>query len=95
MIDDSRQTTQRVPGDAEHEHSHDSELHTHDHYHVSHHHTGGLLGEFEHRAQYHSHGHNHAPVLHAHEKYDAEQELKEHAGTAHVHDHTSPAKNGL
>ena len=51
--DTTMTTRQNVVGDEEHEHSHPANVHTHDHYHVSHHHTGGLMGEFEHRAHYH------------------------------------------
>ena len=29
--------------------------HTHDHDHVTHHHKGGVLDEFEHRAYWHTH----------------------------------------
>lgn len=88
-------TGQTVVGDTEHEHSHASEIHSHDHYHVTHHHTGGPLGEFAHRAQYHEHQHNHAPVVHAHEKYDEAKEAEEHAAAAHVHDHDAPTGGGF
>jgi hypothetical protein len=77
------------------EHTHPGDLHSHDHYHVSHHHTGGLLGEFTHRAHYHQHEHSHAPLVHAHEKYDEDQERADHNGTAHVHDHEDPMGVGL
>jgi len=83
-------TVQRVVGDAEHEHVHPAVIHTHDHYHVSHHHTGGMLGEFEHRSHYHSHEHNHAPIDHAHEDRSEDEERQEHDGMAHTHDHGSP-----
>jgi hypothetical protein len=53
MTQERATLSQIVVGDEEHEHSHESEMHTHDHYHVSYHHTGGPLGEFEHRAHYH------------------------------------------
>jgi hypothetical protein len=95
MTYEQGQVAQQVMGDELHRHSHDAELHAHDHYHVSHHHTGGPLGEFEHRAQTHSHEHNHAPLMHAHERYDTQKESEEHAGTAHVHDHNSPTGGGL
>ena len=75
------------------EHTHPSEVHSHDHYHVSHHHTGGPLGEFEHRSHYHSHEHNHAPLVHGH-KMSPEDEVSDHAGTAHVHDHEDPTGEG-
>jgi hypothetical protein len=83
------QTIQRVVGDEEHEHSHAAVVHTHDHYHVTHHHTGGVLGEFEHRTRYHLHEHNHAPLVHAHES-SREDERADHDSTAHTHDHESP-----
>jgi hypothetical protein len=88
-------TGQTVVGDEEHEHSHASEIHSHDHYHVTHHHTGGPLGEFAHRAQYHEHQHNHAPMVHAHEKYDEKKEAEEHSAAAHVHDHDAPTGGGF
>jgi hypothetical protein len=87
-------TTQRVVGDLEHEHSHSPMIHTHDHYHVSHHHTGGPLGEFEHRTHYHEHEHNHAPLVHAHHKRSEDDERKDHTETAHTHDHEAPTGQG-
>jgi hypothetical protein len=89
---DVRQTTVGEEAKAQ-EHVHPAETHTHDHYHVSHHHTGGLLGEFEHRARYHSHEHNHAAVVHGHDT-DPEHEAADHARTAHVHDHGDPTGIG-
>ena len=98
----SRMTTQTgfVPGQTtvgdearDQQHDHPAELHTHDHYHVTHHHTGGPLGEFEHRASYHTHQHNHAPLVHAHDNEPA-QEASEHGKEAHVHDHNEPAGDG-
>jgi len=86
---------QQVVGDTEHEHTHEPVVHTHDHYHVSHHHTGGVLGEFEHRTHYHQHEHNHAPLLHAHERFSEEQERADHDATAHVHDHDAPSAGGI
>lgn len=83
------QTIQRVVGDEKNEHSHDAVVHTHDHYHVTHHHTGGLLGEFEHRTRYHLHEHNHAPLVHAHQS-SREDERADHDSTAHTHDHEAP-----
>jgi hypothetical protein len=76
------------------EHVHPAQLHSHDHYHVTHHHTGGPLGEFDHRAHYHSHEHNHAPLVHGHE-HDPEREDEDHGKEAHVHDHNEPAGEGL
>lgn len=76
------------------EHVHPAEVHTHDHYHVSHHHTGGPLGEFKHRSHYHSHEHNHAPLVHGH-SLSEEDEVADHAATAHVHDHNDPADRGM
>jgi hypothetical protein len=76
------------------EHAHPAAIHTHDHYHVTHHHSGGVLDEFEHRAHYHSHEHNHAPLVHGHE-HDVEDEAEDHAKEAHIHDHNEPAGDGL
>ena len=64
-----------------------------DHYHVTHHHTGGPLGEFEHRAHYHAHEHNHAPLVHGHD-HDPAKEDDDHGKEAHVHDHNEPAGEG-
>lgn len=83
-------TIQRVVGDEQNEHSHSALLHTHDHYHVTHHHKGGLLGEFEHRTRYHLHEHNHAPLVHAHESQNKDDERADHDSTAHTHDHEAP-----
>jgi hypothetical protein len=87
-------TTQRAVGDEEHEHSHPPLVHAHDHWHVSHHHTGGLLGEFEHRSQYHVHEHNHALTVHAHKNLSENDELRDHEEAAHVHDHDAPVGIG-
>jgi hypothetical protein len=81
---------QHVIGDEEHEHTHPPVVHTHDHYHVSHHHTGGVLGQFEHRTHYHEHEHNHSPLVHAHSGRDQESERRDHESTAHTHDHEAP-----
>lgn len=75
------------------EHAHDPVVHTHDHYHVSHHHTGGPLGEFEHRAHYHEHEHNHALLVHGHSHEPGDEEA-DHAKEAHVHDHEAPTGGG-
>ena len=87
-------TPQRVVGDEEHEHSHAPTVHTHDHWHVSHHHTGGMLGEFEHRSHYHQHEHNHAPLVHAHGDRSESDERADHETMAHTHDHESPTGMG-
>jgi hypothetical protein len=89
-------TPQTVVGEEarEQEHTHDAVIHAHDHYHVSHHHTGGPLGEFEHRARYHSHEHNHASLVHAHE-HDPGKEEEDHGKEAHVHDHEAPTGAGM
>jgi hypothetical protein len=86
---------QRAVGDEakRQEHHHAPETHEHDHYHVSHHHTGGPLGEFEHRSRYHSHSHNHAEIVHAHEM-SPDEEVADHAATAHIHDHDAPTGGG-
>ena len=83
-------TIQRVVGDEQHEHSHAGLVHTHDHYHVTHHHTGGVLGEFEHRTRYHLHEHNHAALVHAHESQEPGDERSDHESAAHTHDHDAP-----
>lgn len=83
-------TIQRVVGDAQHEHSHEGLVHSHDHYHVTHHHTGGVLGEFEHRTRYHLHDHNHAPLVHGHDGQSKDDERSDHESTAHTHDHDHP-----
>ena len=85
---------QRVVGDEENEHVHGAVVHTHDHYHVAHHHTGGVLGQFEHRTSYHEHEHNHAPLAHAHEDRSEEAERQDHDATAHMHDHEAPTGVG-
>ena len=82
---------QRVVGDdVAGEHNHPGIVHTHDHYHVTHHHTGNLLGEFEHRSEYHQHEHNHSPLVHAHKGRDQGDESADHDKEAHVHDHAAP-----
>lgn len=85
---------QHVVGDAEREHSHAPMVHTHDHYHVTHHHTGTVLGEFDHRSEYHQHEHNHAPLVHAHKDRDQGDESVDHDKEAHVHDHSAPTTEG-
>ena len=94
MQDPATQQTTVGEEAGEQEHTHPAEVHGHDHYHVTHHHSGGLLDEFEHRAHYHSHEHNHAPLTHGHE-HDAENEAEDHAKEAHVHDHEAPTGGGL
>ena len=74
------------------EHTHPATEHGHDHWHVSHHHTGGLGDDFEHRASWHTHVHNHAPLTHSHD-YSRENEERDHAKEAHIHDHTSPTES--
>ena len=75
------------------EHSHPEVIHVHDHYHVTHRHTGGPFGEFEHKARYHSHEHNHAALVHGHS--GGADEDDEHEKDAHVHDHEMPTGGGL
>ena len=87
--------TQRVENDVENEHSHPAVVHAHDHYHVSHHHTGGIMGEFQHRTTYHEHEHNHAALVHAHKNRSQEDEAIDHEETAHTHDHDAPTTPGL
>jgi hypothetical protein len=74
------------------EHVHPAGRHTHDHYHVSHHHKGGMLGEWEHRTYWHTHEHNHSELRHSHD-YDQADEEREHAKEAHIHDHSAPAQS--
>jgi hypothetical protein len=85
---------QHVVGDEQHEHAHPAVVHTHDHYHVSHHHTGGVFGEFEHRSHYHEHEHNHGAIVHAHRERDEDSERRDHESTAHTHDHEFPTGGG-
>ena len=87
-------TGQHVVGDEEHEHAHPAVVHTHDHYHVSHHHTGGVLGQFEHRTHYHEHEHNHGSLVHAHKDRGEDDERLDHESTAHTHDHDNPTGGG-
>jgi hypothetical protein len=84
-------TTQQVEGRGTvPAHTHDVRVHTHDHYHVSHHHKGGVMGEFEHRTYWHTHDHNHNELAHSHD-YSVEDEEQEHGKEAHIHDHAAPA----
>ena len=83
-------TIQRVVGDEQHEHSHAGLVHTHDHDHVTHHHTGDVLGEFEHRTRYHVHEHNHAALVHPHESQSADDERADLESTARPHDLDAP-----
>ena len=88
----SSSVKQRTDGNGrEPEHLHPATVHSHDHYHVSHHHKGGLGGEWDHRTYWHTHEHNHAPLQHSHD-YSAGEEEDGHAKEAHVHDHVSPAQ---
>ena len=84
---------QRTEGEGnEPEHTHPATEHGHDHWHVSHHHTGRLGDDFEHRASWHTHVHNHAPLTHSHD-YSREDEERDHAKEAHIHDHTAPTES--
>ena len=50
MRDDAIMRLQRTEGEGKQpEHTHPARTHNHDHNHVSHHHKGGMLGEWEHR----------------------------------------------
>jgi len=93
---ETRGTDQRAVGEKaqEQEHHHAAQVHAHDHYHVSHHHTGGPLGEFEHRSHYHSHEQNHGKLTHAHDMSE-DEERQDHDATEHVHDHDDPVGEGL
>ena len=87
------QTEQRTDGQGnEPEHTHPARTHTHDHYHVSHHHKGGLLGEWDHRTYWHTHDHNHNALTHSHDYNQADEEMQ-HGKEAHVHDHAAPAES--
>jgi hypothetical protein len=94
MTDQRVAPGQRVVGDEENEHTHEAVVHTHDHYHVSHHYTGGVLGQFEHRTHYHEHAHNHGVLVHAHSDRSEEAERRDHDSTAHNHDHDAPTGEG-
>ena len=80
---------QRAEHGNEPEHMHESVVHTHDHYHVSHHHSGGLLSEWEHKTFWHTHAHNHNQITHGHD-YGMDEEEQQHGKQAHVHDHSAP-----
>lgn len=74
------------------EHMHPATTHMHDHYHVSHHHKGGMLGEWDHRTSWHTHEHNHSQLTHSHD-YSKDDEEDNHAKEAHIHDHAAPAES--
>ena len=67
-------------------------MHAHDHYHISHHHAGGMTGEWKHRTYWHTHDHNHGPLSHSHD-YKSDDEEREHDKEAHIHDHVAPTKS--
>ena len=75
------QVRQRTEGEGkEATHAHPAMTHAHDHYHVTHHHESGIkgtVGEFEHRAYWHTHEHNHAEMTHSHD-YKHEDEDQAH-----------------
>ena len=73
-------------------HTHPPTTHTHDHYHVTHHHRGGVLGEWEHRTHWHTHEHNHNALTHSHD-YSQQDEEHEHSKEAHDHDHAHPTQS--
>ncbi len=86
-------TAQRTEGRGDQpEHTHPAEQHSHDHYHVSHHHKGGLLGEWDHRTYWHTHMHNHNELTHSHDFSEADEEAQ-HGKESHVHDHAAPASS--
>jgi hypothetical protein len=72
-------------------HTHPAVTHTDAHFPVSHHHKGGLGSEFEHRADWHTHAHTHGELPHSHDDRQEDEE-REHAMDAHVHDHTAPTE---
>lgn len=71
------------------QHEHEAVVHTHRHYHVTHNYRD-MTGGFEHLSSEHEHEHDHAAMTHSH--YPHEDFDSEHAGEAHVHDHTTPVK---
>lgn len=87
------QIEQIVEGEGrEPHHTHPAVVHSHDHYHVSHHHRSGMagvVGEFEHRAYWHTHIHDHAQLTHSHDYNHADEE-EHHGREAHIHDHAAP-----
>jgi hypothetical protein len=86
-------TLQRTEGHGDQpEHVDAAVEHSHDHYHVSHHHKGGVLGEWDHRTAWHTHAHNHAALTHSHD-YSADDEAQEHGKEAHIHDHVAPTSS--
>jgi hypothetical protein len=85
-------TTQTIEGQGTvPAHTHEPRTHIHDHYHVSHHHSGGMLSEWEHRTYWHTHDHNHNELAHSHD-YSVEDEERHHAKESHIHDHAAPAR---
>jgi hypothetical protein len=75
MTTESVHQTVEGTGDAG-THTHPDQLHDHDHYHVTHHHRSGIseaLGEFEHRASWHTHEHSHAALTHSHDFREADE----------------------
>jgi hypothetical protein len=68
------------------EHTQAPQTHTHDHYHVSHHHRGGPISDWDHRTYWHTHEHAHNALTHGHD-YNQQDEERDHAKEAHVHDH--------
>ncbi len=70
-------------------HEHEAAVHSHRHYHVTHNYRD-MTGGFEHLISEHEHEHDHAGMSHSH--YPHEDFDREHAGEAHVHDHTTPVK---
>ena len=73
------------------DHDHEELVHSHRHYHVTHNYRD-MTGGFEHLSSAHEHEHDHAAVNPSH--YPHEDFDSEHAGEAHVHDHSVPVKNG-
>jgi len=71
------------------EHSHEAVVHRHGHYHVTHNYRE-MTGGFEHLSSYHDHEHDHAALDHRH--FPHEDFDREHAGEAHVHDHSEAAR---
>ena len=68
-------------------HDHEAVVHAHRHYHVTHN-FRDMTGGFEHLSSEHEHEHDHAAISHSHHPHEDFE--GEHAGEAHVHDHSAP-----
>ena len=68
-------------------HDHEAVVHAHRQYHVTHN-FRDMTGGFEHLSSEHEHEHDHAALSHSHHPHEDFE--GEHAGEAHVHDHSAP-----